>query len=227
MKLITQRWYLALFFIPFLVNVISGIITWNDIKNNPYIVITIVLLIYSLVITAEFWLYFKQKTIKISDHDKLIISELIHTLNLDFVNESLKNHDAYIGYKFKHISAFASFNHKSKELKYRLINTELQKKVDAIADAFEPFDELVSSYLFGSRNTEVHWLVHADYILSDTAARKKRGNELNEKARILYTKIELLVKELKRLGFTHLSPPQKINIRKSKYWNNQHHQDFT
>jgi len=184
MKRILEKWYIGLIILPILINIITEYFDSPTLLQNWNYTIIVTLMIVILILSYE--LINSNKVISKlkespKESDKIIIKELLNTLDVNEFQIEIVQQSCWYGYKRSSIKKLYEFCRKAELLQYKTADLTLNNYIDKLAKSFHDFNDLASTILYGDNEL--------------TYERDKKNPIEYERAKKTYPKVDELSKE--------------------------------
>lgn len=200
MDKLLNKWYFGLIAIPILTNLFTNTIGLPDLfKEWTTTLISTQSFLIIILATELIFLSREIRDIKFlpKESDKIIVKDLLATLDITSFHEDIKDQDSWYGYKQEAISKTINFAHDAGLISYRTSDSKLNKLILDLKNAIDDFNSYSARQLYGNGD---YYSPAKDTDFNIEKAKKARPL-MNEKAEVAFTKLTLLLDYLRHKNY--------------------------
>ncbi|MGB1231237.1 MAG: hypothetical protein ACPG5M_03245 [Winogradskyella sp.] len=171
MKKISDKWYIGLIILPILINLITVKLDFPTLLKNWNFTIIGTLLIINFIVIYELNKLKKEckrlNTIP-KESDKLIIKDLLDTLDITLFQDKIYEQSSWYGYEKNALQRTFDFCNKTRLIKYRTANKDLNNYIQSLRISLEEFHDQASTILYSDNH------MYSPYKVCEVEVKKVR-----------------------------------------------------
>lgn len=192
-----NKWYMGLFALPVLINLLTNSFNLPDIFKNWQITLITTLTFLSIILIIEMQLCLgkiRKFEFTPKERDKRLIRNLLNILDIDFFHEEIKNQDSWYGFKKEAISKTIYFAQEAGYISNKTSDKKLNQLILNLKNAIDAFNAYSSLQLFENGDNWYSPAKDNDFNIEKT---KRAQPIMNAKADLAFNKLTLLLDYLK------------------------------
>lgn len=197
MDKLLNKWYFGLIVIPILVNLLTNSIGLPDLFKEWTTTVIATLTFLTIILSTELILLsrkIREIEFKPKESDKIIIRNLLTTLDIDSFHEDIKDQDSWYGYKKEAIGKTIKFAQDAGLISNKTSDKKLNNLLLELKNAIDDFNEYCSTQLYGNGDD---WYSPAKNTDFNVEKAKIAQPIMNAKSEFAFKKLTLLLEYLR------------------------------